>query len=227
LRHLTHNAQANKKKNRYNNVTAFDHSRVKLQTPEGTPASDFINANFINGFGRPNAYIATQGPIPSTFSAFWRMMWENKSEIILMLTNLIESSMLKCHQYWPDESNGFPAQLAYGAFTVSVLSKQETRIYVRRKISIRSGSQTRTVDHFHYTVWPDHGVPETTVELVEFRHAVLRAANESVSPNPGPTVVHCSAGLSLATVLSVAFPHSTRCWKNRCLHCNRSDHEGH
>jgi protein tyrosine phosphatase len=129
------------------------------------------------------------------------MIWENKSEIVLMLTNLVEGSTLKCHQYWPDESNGYPAQSSYGAFTVSVLSKQETPTHGRRKISIRSASQTRAIDHFQYTVWPDHGVPETTIELVEFRQVVRRAANESLSATPGPLVAHCSAGSFISPLL--------------------------
>jgi len=50
----------NKYKNRYANVIAYDHSRVKLEPFDGLPCSDYINANFIDGYCRPNAYIATQ-----------------------------------------------------------------------------------------------------------------------------------------------------------------------
>jgi len=55
------NEQENKTKNRYANVIAYDHSRVKLDAfNEALPSSDYINANFIDGYCRPNAYIATQ-----------------------------------------------------------------------------------------------------------------------------------------------------------------------
>ena len=45
---------------RYANVIAYDHSRVVLQSLEGISGSDYINANFMDGYRKSNAYIATQ-----------------------------------------------------------------------------------------------------------------------------------------------------------------------
>lgn len=50
-------------------------------------------------------------------------------------------------------------------------------------------SFTRLVRQFHYTVWPDHGVPETTQSLIQFVRTVRDYVNRS--PGSGPTVVHC------------------------------------
>ena len=49
----------------------------------------------------------------------------------------------------------------------------------------------RVVVQLHYTAWPDHGVPDTTADMLDFRAAV-RACTR---PEHGPIVVHCSAGV--------------------------------
>ena len=54
------NREANKAKNRYANVIAYDHSRVVLQVLDGVPESSYINANYMDGYRKHNAYIATQ-----------------------------------------------------------------------------------------------------------------------------------------------------------------------
>ena len=54
------NREANKAKNRYANVIAYDHSRVVLQTLDGLSESSYINANYMDGYRKHNAYIATQ-----------------------------------------------------------------------------------------------------------------------------------------------------------------------
>ena len=58
-------------KNRYNNIWPFEHSRVRLQ---GIPAGgcDYINANHVQAEWSRKRYIATQGPIPATFSVSLR-----------------------------------------------------------------------------------------------------------------------------------------------------------
>ena len=84
------NLEINKPKNRYANVIAYDHSRVALQTLDGIPGSDYINANYMDGYRKQNAYIATQGPVPETFGDFWRMVWEHRCCTIIMMTKLEE-----------------------------------------------------------------------------------------------------------------------------------------
>ncbi|XP_026112040.1 receptor-type tyrosine-protein phosphatase mu-like isoform X7 [Carassius auratus] len=80
----------NRMKNRYGNIIAYDHSRVRLQPLEGEQSSDYINANYVDGYHRPNHYIATQGPMQETVYDFWRMVWQENTATIVMVTNLVE-----------------------------------------------------------------------------------------------------------------------------------------
>lgn len=81
----------NKQKNRYANVLPYDESRVKLSLIPGVEGSDYINANYIDGYMKRKAFIATQAPIPDTISDFWRMIWQESSLTIVMLSNEMES----------------------------------------------------------------------------------------------------------------------------------------
>ncbi len=118
------------------------------------------------------------------------MVWNENSEILVMLTNLEEGELIKCHQYWPDDKANAST---YGNMQVLLLSVEDHRAFVHRKLSVRRGNQRRTVEHFHYTVWPDHGVPQTAGELVDFRDDIRKAMRDA-SYDAGPVVVHCSAG---------------------------------
>lgn len=182
------NLESNKPKNRYANVVAYDHSRVVLQPIEGIPGSDYINANYCDGYRRRNAYIATQGPLPETCGDFWRMVWEQHSVTIVMMTKLEERTRVKCDQYWPSRGSE-----SYGLMEVTLEDVQELATYCIRTFSLkRSGYlERREVRQFQFTAWPDHGVPDHPTPFLMFLKRV-RAMNP---PEAGPLIVHCSAGV--------------------------------
>ncbi|XP_038161140.1 receptor-type tyrosine-protein phosphatase beta isoform X2 [Cyprinodon tularosa] len=182
----------NRGKNRYNNILPFDSTRVKLSYLEDDPCSDYINASYIPGNNYRREYIATQGPLPGTKDDFWRMVWEHGVHNVIMVTQCEEKGRVKCDQYWPADKE----PLYYGDLVIQVLSESvlpEWTIREFRITSENSSSYPRLLRHFHYTVWPDHGVPESTQSLIQFARTVRDYVDRS--PSTGATVVHCSAGV--------------------------------
>ncbi|GLD65327.1 receptor-type tyrosine-protein phosphatase F-like isoform X9, partial [Lates japonicus] len=182
------NLEVNKPKNRYANVIAYDHSRVILTPVDGVPGSDYINGNYIDGYRKQNAYIATQGPLPETLSDFWRMVWEQRTCTIVMMTRLEEKSRVKCDQYWPSRGTE-----TFGMIQVTMLDTVELATYNVRTFALykNGSSEKREVRQFQFMAWPDHGVPEYPTPTLAF----LRRVKACNPPDAGPMVVHCSAGV--------------------------------
>ncbi|XP_043785615.1 tyrosine-protein phosphatase Lar isoform X11 [Apis laboriosa] len=182
------NMEVNASKNRYANVIAYDHSRVILQTIDGMSGTDYINANYCDGYRKQNAYVATQGPLQETFGDFWRMCWELRSSTIVMMTKLEERTRIKCDQYWPSRGSE-----TYGLMTVTITDVQELATYCIRTFQIsRAGySERREMKQLQFTAWPDHGVPEHPAPFLQF----LRRVRSLNPPDSGPLIVHCSAGV--------------------------------
>uniref|UniRef100_A0A182N755 Putative receptor-type tyrosine-protein phosphatase mosPTP-1 n=1 Tax=Anopheles dirus TaxID=7168 RepID=A0A182N755_9DIPT len=185
----------NKGKNRYLNVIAYDHSRVHLrQVPGQKKHLDYINANFIDGYQKPRAFIGTQGPLPGTFDCFWRMIWEQRVAVIVMITNLVERGRRKCDMYWPKDGTE-----TYGIVQVRLVKEDVMATYTVRTLHIKhlkmkkkkQSQMEKTVYQYHYTNWPDHGTPDHPLPVINF-------VKKSTTANPadaGPIVVHCSAGV--------------------------------
>ncbi|XP_044165883.1 receptor-type tyrosine-protein phosphatase mu-like isoform X8 [Acropora millepora] len=179
-------AQACKSKNRYGNIASYDHSRVILEEIKGKSVSDYINASYIPTYDEETmCYIATQGPTSVTVSDFWRMIWQEKCSVIVMLTNLVEQGKQKCEQYWPNDIS------EYGGIKVTLLKTENFANYVIRSFFVIKGSEKRDLFQFHYTTWPDRGVPQNSTALLAFRWKVY--ARQQLTE--GPLVVHCSAGV--------------------------------
>ncbi|KAL1517201.1 hypothetical protein ABEB36_000996 [Hypothenemus hampei] len=182
------NMDVNKPKNRYANVISYDHSRVILPLEDGRRGSDYINANYCDGYRKHNAYVATQGPLPETFADFWRMCWELKSATIVMMTKLEERTRIKCDQYWPSRG----AEI-YGPMSVSITDVQELATYCIRTFQVQKDGEgeSREIKQLQFTAWPDHGVPDHPAPFLQFLKRV-----KSLNPlEAGPIIVHCSAGV--------------------------------
>ncbi|XP_002933047.2 receptor-type tyrosine-protein phosphatase V isoform X1 [Xenopus tropicalis] len=182
---------ANAMKNRYAHILPYDHTQVKLSLIDGNLDSGYINANYIPGFGDGKEYIATQAPLPATFVDFWRMIWEQRVRIIVMLTVCEEQGKVLCDQYWPADT------VSYGLIAVHKVSELHSKDWTIRHFTIQkinnADTSARSIYQLHYTTWPDRGVPINPVSLVTFVEFVrehVQAVKDS-----GPTVLHCSAGV--------------------------------
>ncbi|KAF9578049.1 hypothetical protein BGW38_006375, partial [Lunasporangiospora selenospora] len=190
-------------KNRYNNVWPYDHTRVKIGEPD-EDSDDYINASFLKPLLSRKTYIATQGPLPSTFQDFWKVIWEQDSRVVVMLTREQEMGRVKCHQYWPSAKS---PEMLVGTMELRFIREfmpdptPSGTITIRQMTLRHTGKaepgQERTITQIQYTGWPDFGVPETPLEVLK----VIRFANEynhchdtSSTTAAGPMIVHCSAG---------------------------------
>ncbi|XP_007430100.1 receptor-type tyrosine-protein phosphatase V-like [Python bivittatus] len=182
---------ANTIKNRYPHVLPYDYSRVKLTLLDGQPHSDYINANFVPGYNSPQEFIATQGPLKKTLDDFWRLVWEQNICTIVMLTVGMENGRVLCEYYWPTDTS----PVSSGEISIHLLAQNFADEWTTRefKLQHKGLNMERRVSHLHYTAWPNHGVPESTISMIAFIELV-RAHMQSVN-ECGPILVHGSAGV--------------------------------
>ncbi|XP_037098628.1 receptor-type tyrosine-protein phosphatase O isoform X5 [Syngnathus acus] len=189
---LSHDAAdlpVNRPKNRYTNILPYDFSRVRLFSLHDDEGADYINANYIPGYKHGKEYIATQGPLPETRNDFWKMVLQQKSPIVVMLTQCNERRRVKCDHYWPFSDE----PVTYGEISVEMLSENESPEWTVRKFRLGYADETRDILHLNYTSWPDHGVP--TVNAIESILQFVRIVRQQANKTKEPIVVHCSAGV--------------------------------
>ncbi|XP_059176845.1 receptor-type tyrosine-protein phosphatase eta-like [Physella acuta] len=192
-------SEVNKHKNRFKNICAYDHSRVHLEINTDDNEGDYINACYVEGYKNEGRFIASQGPNRLILNDFIRMLWEQKVDKVVMLTNLFEEGKPKCEQYWPDED-----EATFGLITVKLTVTDVFADYtIRQFILSKKGHPPHSVKQFHFTSWPDQGVPLTPWALVDFEQRVAS------HPTATPVVVHCSAGVG-RTGTFIALRHVMR-----------------
>ncbi|XP_048733310.1 tyrosine-protein phosphatase non-receptor type 9-like isoform X2 [Ostrea edulis] len=196
-------AKYNLPKNRYSDVLCLDHSRVRLAIQNNDPNSDYINANFVDGYMHKNAYISTQGPLPKTFGDFWRMMWENQVMVIVMTTRAVERGRAKCGQYWPPDEDGEEQFEDFLVINTRMEVYQDYNITWLFLLNTKS-NESRQIYHLQFTSWPDYGTPSSAAAFLDFLFKVRACQEEAVSSlgsswqghHLGPPIlVHCSAGI--------------------------------
>uniref|UniRef100_A0A8C2FHM4 Tyrosine-protein phosphatase non-receptor type n=1 Tax=Cyprinus carpio TaxID=7962 RepID=A0A8C2FHM4_CYPCA len=191
----------NKSKNRYKNILPFDDTRVVLQNADpNVVGSDYINANYV--IVRPQhksqhnhkslkyfLYIACQGCLATTVNDFWQMVWQEGTRVIVMTTREVEKGRNKCVPYWPT-TEGESKEV--GRYVVTLLSEKDAADYKVREMELTK-EPARTITHYQYLSWPDHGVPQEPGGVLSFLEQVNR--KQHALSSAGPMVIHCSAGI--------------------------------
>ncbi|KAG1688653.1 Tyrosine-protein phosphatase 69D [Nymphon striatum] len=172
-------------------IKPVDQTRVKLATVDGIVGSDYINANYVQGYRGRKRFICAQGPLDKTVDDFWRMIWQHKVYIIIMLTGFEEHGKMKCSRYWNEEGEN-----QYGNVCVSVSQYVKFSEYAVRKLAVQSKmggiiEGKREILHFHFLMWKDFLAPDQPSWLLRF----IKRVNENHCPDRGPILVHCSAGV--------------------------------
>lgn len=189
----------NQDKNRYTDVLCYDHSRVQLK--EGD--SDYINANFVDGYEQPRAFISSQGPLPKTFPDFWRMVWEQQVLVIVMTTKTSERNRTKCGQYWPEDVGTSLKAKHFEIYSDEIENCEDFYVTHLTLKNLETG-EMRQVCHFQFVSWPDYGVPDSALSMLIFLERVREKQASMVSvlgnawkghPLGPPIIVHCSAGI--------------------------------
>jgi len=180
-------SETNANKNRYIDCIPYDHARIRL-TNSGD--GDYINASTIADSDPKCKYIATQGPLPNTTNAFWQMVWEQGSCVIVALTRPIENGITMCHHYWPVEGSA-----RFNDFEVNLVSEHIwSDDYVVRSFYLKNLETmgTRTVTQFHFLTWGELNNPSSAKALLDFR----RKVNKCFRGRSSPIIVHCNDGVA-------------------------------
>ncbi|KAL3867101.1 hypothetical protein ACJMK2_044332 [Sinanodonta woodiana] len=216
-------------KNRFANVIPHPHTRVRLKKNPGDDASDYINANYVTGYKDDHsAYIATQAPMVNTVEDFWRMVWEQQSRAILMLTPMNVIGQPVCNTYWPD-SEGMDALRKYGDFTIALRRKDVQQEYTELVLEMKDleNNLLREIHHFWFTNWPSNSEPDP-LSVVKF----VLDTRPHYEDSGAPVIVHCSPGTG-RTGTFIAVDISMRMFEDkrkvdirRCVYKMRQERAG-
>eukprot|EP00039_Didymoeca_costata_P009054 m.119956 g.119956 ORF g.119956 m.119956 type:complete len:842 (-) comp14340_c1_seq4:3016-5541(-) len=196
---------SNRSCNRYTDIVPYDSYRVVLNGEKG---DDYINASMLKGLlpGAPD-FVASQGPKANTIDHFWKMVYQLRSRMIIMVTNCVEGTRTKCETYWPSvgKSIEYDADDRGNALRITALSEKSTEQWAERTFLVTDLDEDKSLEvtQLQFMDWPDHGVPQSNASFLSFLHrsmAIQQQNRAKDETGDSPIVVHCSAGVGRSGV---------------------------
>ncbi|XP_064646276.1 tyrosine-protein phosphatase non-receptor type 23-like [Lineus longissimus] len=187
-------------KNRFQDILPYDNSRVALTMQK----DDYINASHIDSLAAScPKFIATQAPLPMTYADFWLMVYEQGSEVVVLLVRDEETNKQKPHVYWPTEKG---QRISHGPIELTLQSLKERDYWQERLITLshRETRNSRTLIHLQFTAWPLSGIPEKAEPLLQFIsecHSFYKQQRNLMKP----VVVHCGSGVCRTGIFCVVY----------------------
>ena len=192
--------------NRHNDILPYAFNAVPLDLNiKEKNLDNYINASYIDGPIKKESklFIATQGPLKETIPSFWKMIYNHKIKLVIMLSNGLEEVDGRSAIYWPKEK-GSPLNFDENNLSVELISEEEiiTNSLILKKFKINNELE---VKQMHIICWPDHGMPQDqnlANEMVDTMISYIK--NERNGEKKSPIVVHCSAGVGrTGTVIAI------------------------
>ena len=176
--------QNNSNLDRYSDIKPYKYNKVLINNGKG-----YINASPINIGKKEKYFISTQGPKPKTIEDFWTMVYENNSNVIVMLCNVTEGGRIKCENYWEKPQ--------MKKFSVEIQNEEKSKMHTIRtlKLKIKEKNEERIINQIHFTAWPDHGIPDISDGKVFQDFCEINQKVDELNNKNNPMIVHCSAGV--------------------------------
>ena len=169
---------------RYSDIKPYKHNKISINN-----GKRYINASPINIGKKEKYFISTQGPKPETIEDFWTMIYENNSNVIVMLCNIMEGGRIKCENYWEKPQ--------MKKFSVEIQNEEKSKMHTIRtlKLKIKEKNEERIINQIHFTAWPDHGIPDISDGKVFQDFCEINQKVDELNNKNNPMIVHCSAGV--------------------------------
>ena len=196
--------------NRHNDILPYIFNAVPLNlNVKEKNLDNYINASYIDGpiKTEEKLFIATQGPLKETIPSFWKMIYNHKIKLVIMLSSKLEEAEGRNAIYWPKEADKpmeFKEKNSDNKIKVELIEKEDL---IPDAVDLKTFKVNGDLEvkQMHILCWQDHGMPnDPNLSYDIFYLMINYIKKEREENNKAPIVVHCSAGVGrTGTVIAI------------------------